>query len=156
MDLSQKDILSQEESVIRTLYQQLIASWNTRNAEDFASLFVENCDLIGFDGSQITGQAEVATTLRDIFSQHLTQPYVYIIRGVRFLVPDVALLKAIVGMIPPGQVDLDPHLNAIQSLVAIRHDTIWRIALFQNTPAALHGRPDQVQHMAEELRQHLT
>ncbi len=155
MDSSPEDTFSLDEIAVRTLYQQLIASWNKRNAEDFAALFTEDCDLIGFDGSQMTGQTEVAITLRDIFSQHLTQPYVYIVRDVRFLSPDVALLRAIVGMIPPGQVELDPNLNAIQSLIAIRHNNTWRITLFQNTPAALHGRPDQVQHMTEELRQHL-
>ena len=155
MDSSPEDTFSLDEIAVRTLYQQLIDSWNRRNAEDFAALFTEDCNLIGFDGSQMTGQTEVATTLRDIFSQHLTQPYVYIIRGIRFLNPDVALLKAVVGMIPPGQVDLDPNLNAVQSLVAIRHDNTWRITLFQNTPAALHGRPNQVQYMTEELRQHL-
>ncbi len=155
MNSSRKDMLASDEIAARTLYQHLIDSWNRRNAEDFAALFTEDCTLIGFDGSQMTGQAEVATTLRDIFAHHLTSPYVHIIRSVRFLDPNVALLHASVGMVPPGQAELDPNLNAVQSLVATKCDGTWRITLFQNTPAALHGRPDQVQHMTEELRQHL-
>ncbi len=56
-------------------------------------------------------------------------------------------------MIPHGQSDIEPALNTIQTLVAVRHDGAWRIALFQNTPAQLHGRPELVQQMTEELRQ---
>jgi hypothetical protein len=56
-------------------------------------------------------------------------------------------------MVPPSQSDLDPKLNAIQTLIAVRRDGQWRIVLFQNTPAQLHGRPELVQEMTEELRQ---
>jgi len=65
----------------------------------------------------------------------------------------VAILRAIVGMVPPGQVDLNPALNAHQTVVASRREGIWRIELLQTTPAQFHGRPDLVQQMTEELRQ---
>ena len=71
----------------------------------------------------------------------------------RLLSPEVVILRAIVGMVPHGQSDIALQLNAIQSLVATKHDVQWRIALFQNTPAQFHGRPEQVQQMTEELRQ---
>jgi hypothetical protein len=56
-------------------------------------------------------------------------------------------------MVPPGQVDLNPALNAHQTVVATKRDGIWRIELLQTTPAQFHGRPDLVQQMTEELRQ---
>ena len=71
----------------------------------------------------------------------------------RFLTPDVAILRAVVGMVQPGQSDLNPAVNAVQSLVATKQDDKWRIALFQNTPAQFHGRPELVQKLTEELRQ---
>ncbi len=74
----------------------------------------------------------------------------------RFLSPDVAVLRVLVGMIPPAQPDLDPNLNALQTLIAAKRDGQWRIVLFQNTPAQFHGRPELVQQMTEELRQMLT
>ena len=40
-------------------------------------------------------------------------------REIRFLSADVALLRAVVGMVPPGQSDLRPELNAIQTLVGV-------------------------------------
>jgi hypothetical protein len=65
----------------------------------------------------------------------------------------VAILRAIVGMVPPGQTDLNPAVNAHQTLVAAKRAGTWQIELLQTTPAQFHGRPDLVQHMTEELRQ---
>jgi len=56
-------------------------------------------------------------------------------------------------MVPPGQVDLNPAVNAHQTVVVAKRDGIWRIELLQTTPAQFHGRPDLVQRMTEELRQ---
>ncbi len=39
--------------------------------------------------------------------------------------------------------------------MAVRRDSAWRIALFQNTPAQLHGRPDLANALTEELRAEL-
>ena len=75
------------------------------------------------------------------------------VKSVRLLSPEVAILRAIVGMVPPGQSDLNPAVNAHQTLVAAKRDGTWRIAFFQNTPAQFHGRPELVQQMTEELRQ---
>jgi uncharacterized protein (TIGR02246 family) len=94
-------------------------------------------------------------TLQRIFADHPTAPYVSKVKSVRFLSPEVALLRAIVGMIPPAQSDLDPNLNALQTLIASKRNGQWRIELFQNTPAQFHGRPELVQEMTEELRQFL-
>jgi len=131
----------------------MLDGWNKRSASAFAAPFAEDGDLVGFDGSQMTGRAEIASTLQQIFADHLTAPYVSKVRSVRLLSPEVAILRAIVGMVPPGQVDLNPALNAHQTVVAARRNGIWRIELLQTTPAQFHGRPDLVQQMTEELRQ---
>ena len=64
----------------------------------------------------------------------------------------MALLTAIVGMVPPGKADIDPAVNAIQSLVAVKEGEVWHIALFQNTPAQFHGRPELSENLTRELR----
>jgi len=87
------------------------------------------------------------------FRDHVTAAYVGKIREVRFLTPDVAVLRAVAGMIPPAESDLNPAVNAVQTLVAARRDGRWRIAVFQNTPAAFHGRPELSAKLTEELRQ---
>jgi uncharacterized protein (TIGR02246 family) len=149
----QQDASSSDEALVRALYREMLDGWNKRSAEMFAAPFSEDGEVIGFDGSQMTGQAEIASTLGQIFADHVTAPYVSKVRSVRLLSPQVAILRAIVGMVPPGQSDLNPALNAHQTLVAVRHNGTWRVALLQTTPAQFHGRPDLVQQMTEELRQ---
>lgn len=151
-----QDSASPDEVEVRTLYQELLDSWNKRSADDFAALFIEDGESVGFDGSQLIGRAEIGSTLQQIFADHVTAPYVSKVRKVRFLGPDVAVLRAIAGMVPPGQFDLEPKLNAVQTLVAAKGDGVWRIVLFQNTPAQLHGRPELVEQMTEELRKLLS
>lgn len=148
-----QESLSNNESEVRTLYQQLLAGWNKRNAYEFAALFAEDGHVIGFDGSQYNGRAEIESEIGQIFADHPTAAYVGKIREVRFLSPEVAVLRAVVGMVPPGQSDLNPAVNTIQTVVAREHEGWWRIALFQNTPAQFHGRPELVQQLTEELRQ---
>ncbi len=141
------------EAEIRALYQQLLGNWNKRQGEAYAALFAEDGNLIGFDGSQVNGRTEIESHLRSIFADHLTGIYVGKAREVRLLTPDVALVRAVAGMVPPKQSDLNPQLNTIQTLVARKTENRWHIALFQNTPAQFQGRPELVQQLTEELRQ---
>jgi uncharacterized protein (TIGR02246 family) len=90
-----------------------------------------------------------------IFANHPTGRYVGIVREVQFLGQTVAALRAVAGMVPPGQTDLNPSLNAIQTLIATKHDESWRVVLYQNTPAAFHGRPEAVTALTDELRQQI-
>jgi uncharacterized protein (TIGR02246 family) len=142
-----------EETEVLALYKQLLDSWNQRNATDFAALFEEDGNQIGFDGSQVNGRAEIESHLSGIFADHMTAAYVGKVREVRFLTAEVAILRGVVGMVPHGKTDINPATNAIQSLVAVKRDGQWRIALFQNTPAQFHGRPELAEQLMEELRQ---
>jgi uncharacterized protein (TIGR02246 family) len=89
-----------EQSV--AVYTALLDAWNRQDASAFAALFTATGHVTGFDGSQMSGQAKIATELSAIFAQHRTASYVAKVREVRSLAPSVTLLRAIVGMIPPG------------------------------------------------------
>lgn len=52
---------SADETEICALYQQLLEGWNKRSADDMADPFLEDGELIGFDGSQILGRTEIAS-----------------------------------------------------------------------------------------------
>jgi uncharacterized protein (TIGR02246 family) len=147
------DSPSAYESLVRALYERVLAAWNRRVAGDFAAQFEEDGNCIGFDGSLLDGRAEIAASLRQIFADHVTPPYVWKIRFVRFLHNETALLRAIVGMAPPGQTDLNPALNSIQTMLAVKRNGQWWIAQLQTTPAQFHGRPDLVKQMTDELQQ---
>src|SRR5687768_13760242 len=88
-----------------SLYSQLIAAWNRRSADDFAALFAANGSTVGFDGSPLDGQTGIASSLKSIFADHPTAPYVAKLREVRRLGPGVTLIRAVVGMVPPGQTE---------------------------------------------------
>jgi uncharacterized protein (TIGR02246 family) len=141
-----------DESAVSILYLQLLNHWNHREAGAMAGLFLEDGHVVGFDGSQVDGRAQIAAEMGRIFSSHQTAVYVGKIRQIQLLAPDIALLRAVVGMLPPGQEEINPAVNAIQSLVAVRQAGEWCIALFQNTPAQFHGRPEVSAALTEELQ----
>ncbi len=145
--------LSPDERAIHALYRQVLDGWNARNGDAFAAPFTDDGETIGFDGSQHIGRAEIAATLNQIFADHVTATYVAKVRNVRILGADAAVLRAVVGMVPPGQSQINPAVNAIQTLVATRRDGAWRVALLQSTPAQFHGRPELAEQLTEELQQ---
>ena len=145
-----------EESQVRELYHQLLEAWNQRDAKAFAALYEEHGNQIGFDGSQMNGSAEIEAHLRQVFGDHMTARYVGKVREVRLLYEETAILRAVVGMVPHGQSDINPAVNAIQSLVAVKRFGQWKVALFHNTPAAFHGRPEAVAELTAELRELLS
>ncbi len=151
--ISPQGSLSTDEAAVRALYREMLDCWNQRDAAKYAALFLEVGSLIGFDGSMLNDPTEIGAELQRIFTEHQTAPYLAIIRWVRFLTPEVAILRAVAGMVPPGESKLNPAVNAVHSLVAIQRDGQWRIALFQNTPAQFHGRLDLSQKLTEELEQ---
>ena len=137
---------------IRALHRRLLDAWDERDAEAYAELFTADGTLVGFDGSTVDGRDDIRSHLGGIFSDHATGSYVGAVRDARLLGPDVGLLRAVTGLIPAGQDDINPGTNAIQSLVAVRADGAWRVALFQNTPAAFDGRPAAAEALTDELR----
>lgn len=147
------DTHSADEQAVRALYRQVLDGWNARSGDAFAAAFTEDGESIGFDGSQIIGRAEIAATLTQIFADHMTASYVANVRNVRLLGADAAVLRAVAGMVPRGQSQINPAVNAIQTLVATRRDGAWHVALFQNTPAQFHGRPELAEQLTEELQQ---
>lgn len=142
-----------EESKVRSLYQELLNQWNEKKAQEMAALFTSEGSMVGFDGSQINGAKEIEAHLASIFSQYPTGRFINIIREVRPLGADVALVCGNVGMVPRGYADINPAVNAVQSMVAVKQGGQWRVALFQNTPAAFHGRPEDAEKLSQELRE---
>jgi uncharacterized protein (TIGR02246 family) len=134
------------------VYQALLDAWNRQDAAGMASVLTSGALIVGFDGSQMVGPEEVETTISGIFAHHKTASYVSIVRSLRFVGPDVALIHAVAGMTPPGKTEINPAVNAIQTVVASRRDGRWLIQQYQNTPAAFHGRPEASEALTRELQ----
>ncbi len=136
----------------QALHTRLLAAWNRRDAGALAALFTDDGSMVGFDGSQADGKAAIEQQLAPIFANHPTASFVAITREIRSLADGAQLLRAVAGMVKPGETKVNPATNAIQSLVAVRAKAGWRVALFQNTPAAFHGRPNDAEQLTTELQ----
>ena len=134
------------------LYHALLDAWNVQDAAAYAALFADDGYAVGFDGSEMNGREEIDRSLATIFADHETGRYVAKIRAERNASDNVAIVRAVAGLVPAGQADLNPELNAIQTLVARREGATWRIVQFQNTPAQFHGRPEAAEALTNELR----
>lgn len=144
------------EKDIQNIYENLLEAWNKHDAKSFARLFKEKGNVIGFDGSQLNGMDEIEKELSQIFNNHQTAPFISKIREIRFVGGNFAILRAIAGMTKANEEgnlkEINPDVNAIQTLIASKENSEWKIELFQNTPAAFHGRPELVEKMTEELQ----
>jgi uncharacterized protein (TIGR02246 family) len=143
------------EEIVRGLYEAILEGWNGRNAQDFAAPFAEDGEVIGFDGSQMKGRTAIAGEMTRIFEDHQTGRYVGIVRSVRPVGSNGAILRAVAGIVLAGQSDIEPKNNSIQALVAEETDGEWRVVLYHNTPAQFHGKPELAESLTEELRQEL-
>src|SRR5690242_830671 len=115
-----------------SLYERLLRAWNDQDVDAFAAVFADDGSSVGFDGSTMNGRQEIVEAIRAIFTNHRTATYIARVREVRELGADVLLLRAVVGMTPPGAVELNPAVNAIQSVVMTGQGTALRVALLHN------------------------
>jgi len=134
------------------LYRAVLDAWNARDAFRFAELFYDQAQLTGFDGSMLEGRAEIESTFARVFRNHSTPTYVGTVKTAIRLTEDVVMIRAVAGMVPPGHSDIDPQLNSVQAIIAVRRGGRWRIAAFHNTPAAFHDRPETRDRLTSELR----
>jgi uncharacterized protein (TIGR02246 family) len=139
------------EEAVSDLYRRVIDGWNAGDAEAMAAPIAADGLMIGFDGSQLVGRDEVAAELGRIFADHETAGYVTKVRRVWELSEDAGLLWAVVGMPSPETAEIMPDRNAVQTLLATRGLEGWSVALFQTTPAQLHGREDLSEALTREL-----
>jgi uncharacterized protein (TIGR02246 family) len=135
-----------------TLFERVLAGWNAHDADAMSAPLAEHCTMIGFDGSEMSSRDAVAESLRIIWAHHQTPAYVARIRSVRMAAPGTAVLQARTGLVSAGRVN--PATNAVTTLVAVQDAEAgdWRVVLYQHTPAAWHGRPDNATALAAELQ----
>jgi uncharacterized protein (TIGR02246 family) len=142
---------SPQEQAVQTLYRELIRSWNRCDARGFAALFSESGRYVGADGNETSGRVAIEVELARTFERFPPRPCVGIVRSVRLLSDNVALVSAAAGMYPPGSYRVDPSVNTLQTLLSTREDGRWRAVLYQNTPAEFRGRPDLAQQLTVDL-----
>ncbi len=148
------NVSQRDQDALRALLDQLIDGWNRGSGEGFAAPFAEDADQVAFDGTRYRGRQEIATAHQQLFDRFLQGTrLVGKVTDIRMLTPDVALIHAIGGTVMPGETDIAPDRNSVQTLVAVKRDGNWRLTAFQNSRAEFMGRPDAAQALTAELRQ---
>src|SRR3954454_19674685 len=97
------------ESAVRELYRRIIAGWNADDAQAFAAPLADDGEVVGVDGRGLRGRGEGARQGGASLAAHATGTYVGIVRSVRALAEDVALLRAVAGVVPAGEQDIKPE-----------------------------------------------
>jgi uncharacterized protein (TIGR02246 family) len=143
--------MENQKALVQTIYKQLLESWNSHNADAYSNLFADDGFVVGFDGSEMHGREDIQKQLQQIFNDHHVSSYVTIVRDIRQWSPHIFMLTATVGMISPGDPSVNPKVNAIQSMVVSLEHKPGKILMFQNTPAAYHGRPEKAGQLTKEL-----
>lgn len=144
-----------DKAKIQNLYDQFIKSWNEQNADGMAKDMSSDVHMFGYDGSEMHGPEDVRKTIGEIFKQYPTGIFVTITKDIKFLNDKTAVLRASAGIVPRGGDDINPNVNAHQTLVAVKENGQWKIALLQNTPAQFHMNPEKKDEMSAELRQQI-
>lgn len=142
-----------DEEEVHELYSRLIHAWNHQDPSAFATLFTKQAIAIGVDGTQLAGQREIESAVDSLFRDRATSTYITKVRDIKNVSKDVVHLRAVVGMIAPGEYDINPAMNAVQSLIAVKGVDGWGITLLQDTPAIYDGRPAAREELTRELRE---
>jgi uncharacterized protein (TIGR02246 family) len=130
----QGGVAADDEQAVRDLVRQLLDAWGRGDGDAYGALFTEDADYVAFDGSNRRGTRAIAIEHQQLFDTWLKGTrLVGQIDSLRFLGPDVALLRTTGGTIFPGQKDARGRRPSIQTLIAVRRPEGWRFAAFHNT-----------------------
>src|SRR5687767_12156695 len=121
--------------MVEDLYRAGIAAWNAKDADALAELFILDGEVVRVDGTQYTGRGAIHEQLKTILANPQTPTYIAKIQGTTTVTTDVAIVRALVGMVPAGKTEPDPSLHAIQRMTAVFRGGDWRIALLHTTRA---------------------
>jgi len=128
-------------NALRALYIAMMDGWNRGSAEAFAAPFVDDLEFVAFDGTRFRGRSELVRSHEPLFRTHLKGTrLVGDVTDVRFLGHDAAVVHAQGGTIMRGRSTPSPERDSIQTLVAVKRESEWRLVAFQNTRVRPIGR----------------
>ena len=107
---------SMGENDVRALYDTLITAWNDHDGTAMAAPFAEDGVIIGFDGSVSSGRQTISSEMANIFADHETGRYAVKVKAVRELGQRAVILRAIAGLVPPGQTAIRSETNSHQTV----------------------------------------
>jgi uncharacterized protein (TIGR02246 family) len=115
----------EDEKALQELTARLDAAWTGQDAKVFAACFTEESALRYHTGRTVQGRAQIEQNYRDYFSSKSEQErHVTLIRQVRFIRPDVAVID--------GHVEIwrqqERRLHLLATFVETKEDGKWLIS----------------------------
>lgn len=123
------------DAAIRELSARMAEAYNNGDVSGIAANFTPDGHLISGDGTHLHTPAGIEHYLAELRAK-LPKGTRFVITGVtdvRFPTPDVAVITSEDGWLFPGETTSAEKNKGIQSLVAVRHEGIWRVVLLQRT-----------------------
>lgn len=123
-----------DKAAIAALTQKVVAAWAHQDADAFASVFTDDGTMI-LAGVYCEGRDEVRAHMAAAFegrykgTQVTGTPI-----SIRSLGPDTAILLSNGGVLASGETEVSEGSAIRASWLAVRQDSEWRLAAYQNTP----------------------
>jgi uncharacterized protein (TIGR02246 family) len=116
-----------DEAAIRAIHRQMIEAWNRGSAEGFAAAFTDDADFIAFEGTHLSGHAQIVAFHRKIFDTVVKGSRLEgEVKFVHFLGPRLALMHSTVRTTLAGNTAPFPGRDSMQLYVIVKHDEGWR------------------------------
>lgn len=139
-----------ETSPIHRILQELQAGWLAGSGVQFAAAFAPHARFVAFDGTTLTGPAEIANFHQRAFDSHLQGTALDVhIEEIRLVAPGVWLAWTKGGIMKPNGSVVERTGESVQLFVFREDAGLIAIEAFQNTRL----RPVTDSHSAEVWRQ---
>jgi uncharacterized protein (TIGR02246 family) len=123
-----------DEEALRALPKRIESGWNQGSGRMIGDVYATDGKLVAGDGTVTVGREQIGAYHDQLFANYLKGTKLIVeVTDVRFLTPDIALMHTAGGILWPGEQQLKPGNDGIQSFVAVKRDGAWRVVLFQNT-----------------------
>jgi uncharacterized protein (TIGR02246 family) len=128
-----------DEKAIRQVVQNIADAWAVGDAVKFANNYTDDVDYTVWNGHQIHGREENIKGHQEIFDTFYKGTMIKSeVKKIRFLTDDVAAVHIESRMYRDGKrVEEVPTVTPL--LIFKKEKTIWRVAVFQNTPIIKRG-----------------
>jgi len=121
-------------AAIERIIRDTEIAFNTHDAELLAEHFAADATTVGVNGSVLVGRDEILATSRRLFAGPLSDQYaVYEIDDVRFVRPDVAVVRKLARAVDGDGVAIDVGHTMVAHYVMVRDEGRWWVVNRQNT-----------------------
>jgi uncharacterized protein (TIGR02246 family) len=129
-----------DEELLKRLFENIAAAWNTYDVKLFASYYTDDCDYITFTGECVKGRLAIAACHRDMFDGILRDSIlIKHLRSIRFVTPHVAIVQQAGAVKLKFQQQVLTTKRSIHTNVVVKERGEWKITAFYDSPVQKRG-----------------